>query len=289
MGAEMPFDRELFIALRRGLADLSESNQQALNLIWRYPGVPVHLLPTKIGDRPSGAVWLAVGDRIAKRKLWDRMPARIRRENAPPGYQPFYSGLLVRLATVVDRRQRLLTVFDLRDEAIKALQELKLIGSNRGGPSVEYKRVDEIGDCEVPAGFSAPAETRRIRRSIAERRGQSKFRKELLSVYGGKCAVTGCNERNVLEAAHIVAFRNKGRYEASNGILLRADWHTLFYLGLWAINPQKLTVELSPGVTGQEYTRFRGRRLSFPQDPKSAPTRELLTRRYKRFRKLARG
>lgn len=283
----MGFDRELFAALKRGLADLSESDRKTLKLIWRYPGVPVRLLPTKIGQRPSGAVWLAVGARIAKRKLWGRLPARIKRKNQQPGYLPFYSGVLVRLRTVIDQQRRTFAVFELHDEAVRALQELKVITTGRLRPPVEYRRIEEIEDNDVPPGFNAPAETRRVRRSIIARRGQWKFRNELLSVYEGKCAVTGSSERNVLEAAHIVGFRSKGRYVASNGILLRADWHTLFDLGLWAINPARLTVELSPRVTSKDYVRFHGHRVSLPQDPKLAPTREILAARFKRFRKAS--
>ena len=284
----MKFDRKLFAALKDGLANLTESERQALRLIWQHPDVPVYNLPTKVGRKPGGAVWLAVGNGIAKRKLWRRMPARIKRKNHRPGYQPFYSGVLVRLHTVLDRQDRPFVVFELHNEAVKALQELKVIKSQRRRSSVEYRRIEGIEDNDVPAGFNAPAETRRVRRSVIERRGQPRFRNELLSVYGGRCAVTGCSERNVLEAAHIVGFRSKGRYVASNGILLRADWHTLFDLGLWAINPAGLTVELSPRVTGKDYVRFHGHRVSLPQDPKSAPTREILAARFKRFRKAVR-
>ncbi len=284
----MPFDRELFAALKSGLADLSKSECKILRLIWEHPNVPVYHLRTKIGGKAGGAVWLAVGNSIAKRKLWDRMPARIKRKNQWPGYLPFYSGVLVRLHTVIDQQQRPFAVFELHDEAVKALQVLKVITSRRQPPSVAYRRIEQIEDDTVPFGFNAPAETKRVRRSIIERRGQPRFRNELLSVYKGRCAVTGCSERNVLEAAHIVGFRSKGRYVASNGILLRADWHTLFDLGLWAINPARLTVELSPRVTGKDYVRFRGHQVSLPQDPKSAPTPEILAARFKRFRKAVR-
>jgi putative restriction endonuclease len=43
----------------------------------------------------------------------------------------------------------------------------------------------------------------RISRTIAQRRGQKAFRDSLIAAYGGKCAITGCNVLDVLEAAHI--------------------------------------------------------------------------------------
>ena len=219
----------------------------------------------------GGGLQLVVGNNIAKKKLWGRMPGRIRRQNSAPGYRPFYSGDLVKLYTVVNKQRQRRVCFDLHKEAVKALQHLKVIGSKRGPPSQEYTRIEQVEDDEVHVVQNAAAETKRIRRSIIERRGQSIFRRELLQVYGGKCAVTGCTEMTVLEAAHIVGFSRKGRYEVRNGLLLRADWHTLFDLGMWAINPTRLTIELLPSVASNEYARFRGRRINLPDDPKAGP------------------
>jgi hypothetical protein len=284
----MAFDQALFRALKLGFADLTESERKALRLIWRYPNVPVFKLPTKDGGTASGLVWLTLGDRIAKRKLWRDMPPRVQRANHRPGYLPFYSGLIVKLFSVEGRERRPLIAFQLNDEAIKALQELNIIGLKRYLPSLEYKRLDEIEDGEAPAGFSAPAERKKINHLIVARRGQPKFRKELISVYQGRCAVTGCSDRNVLEAAHILGFRNKGRYEATNGILLRADWHTLFDLGLWAINPKGFKIELAKSVIDKDYTRYHGRRIKIPAATNCAPSLDALRRRYERFKKQQR-
>jgi hypothetical protein len=151
----MAFDKELYKALKAGLADLTEPQNQALRLIWENPNVPVYNLPIKIGRQPSGYVWLAVGAGI-KTKLWRRMPPQIKREVQPPGYLPFYVGLLVRLYTVEDRHQRRLKVFELHAEAVKALQELKIIGTKRDQPSPDYKRLDKMEDDEVPTGSVRP-------------------------------------------------------------------------------------------------------------------------------------
>ncbi|WP_244549981.1 HNH endonuclease [Bradyrhizobium erythrophlei] len=110
-----------------------------------------------------------------------------------------------------------------------------------------------------------------------------------MSVYEGKCAVTGCNQQSVLEAAHIIGFRKRGRYEAANGLLLRADWHTLFDLGLRAINPRGFRVELSDRITDKEYTRFHGRRIKIPMDTRYAPSPAALRARYERFKKISKS
>ena len=70
----------------------------------------------------------------------------------------------------------------------------------------------------------------RVLRAIKERRGQASFRKKLIRRYGGKCVVSACDLRDVLEAAHIWPYRGTNDNHPSNGLLLRADLHTLFDL-----------------------------------------------------------
>jgi len=67
------------------------------------------------------------------------------------------------------------------------------------------------------------------------------------------------------------------------GSLLRADWHTLFDLGLWAINPKSLKIKLSRSVTDREYSRFEGATVKIPTDTNLAPSLDALSRRYSRF------
>jgi hypothetical protein len=54
---------------------------------------------------------------------------------------------------------------------------------------------------------------------------------------------------------------------------------------LWTINPERLTIVLSANIKEKEYTKFRGRRITIPDDTRCAPSREALKTRYKRFRK----
>lgn len=83
-------------------------------------------------------------------------------------------------------------------------------------------------------------------RAIAVRRGGAKFRQALLTAFGGECCVTGCTLEAVLEAAHICAYDGKETNHPTNGLLLRADIHTLFDLGWIAIDPVSLSVNLHP-------------------------------------------
>jgi hypothetical protein len=93
----MMLDKGWYLALKEAFKGLPDSDRQAIELVWNYPGVPVFHLPARIGRKPGGSVWLAIGDRIAKKRLWSRVPRPIRSQNERPGYLPFYSGVLGRV------------------------------------------------------------------------------------------------------------------------------------------------------------------------------------------------
>lgn len=104
----------------------------------------------------------------------------------------------------------------------------------------------------------------KILASIVQRRGQAAFRKMLLAAYSGKCAITGCPVQETLEAAHIVPYRGSETNVLDNGILLRADIHTLWDLGLIAINEEEWTVIVAPELIEGEYGEYHGVRFTAP-------------------------
>ncbi|PVY76112.1 HNH endonuclease [Cupriavidus alkaliphilus] len=114
----------------------------------------------------------------------------------------------------------------------------------------------------------------RVAREIAVRRGQAAFRRQLLSAYGC-CAMSGSTVIETLEAAHIVPYQGPGTNHPSNGLLLRADMHTLFDLGLLAVDPQMLTILVAPQLNGTEYEAKRGQPLHVDQGG-ILPSREAL-------------
>ena len=85
----------------------------------------------------------------------------------------------------------------------------------------------------------------RVLAEVLCRRGQGKFRRKLLKSYGGTCAVTGCQIEALLEAAHILPHRGTASNFIGNGLLLRADIHTLFDLGLLTIRSDDYRVQLA--------------------------------------------
>jgi len=112
--------------------------------------------------------------------------------------------------------------------------------------------------------------------SIVRRRGQPEFRHKLLEAYGGRCAITGCNAVETLEAVHILPYRGPETNHVSNGLLLRADIHTLFDLGLLAIDTATMKVLLAPSLVSTTYGVVAGRSLQLPKDENLRPSKEAL-------------
>lgn len=90
---------------------------------------------------------------------------------------------------------------------------------------------------------------------VRTRLGQSKFRRELLKMYGLVCAVTGPCPAEILEAAHIKGFAEHGQHDLKEGILLRSDLHRLFDAGRLAIDPDTLLLVVHPAL--DQYPSYR--------------------------------
>ena len=138
-------------------------------------------------------------------------------------------------------------------------------------PGVSYE-FDELGrqaeetvtqEGEFDAGDLHDARERMLR-AIVHRRGQPAFRNALLHLYGGRCAFTECNATGALEAAHIVPYLGERTNHPSNGLLLRADVHLLFDLGLLGVETKGWTIIASPSLGETAYKELHGRPVSLP-------------------------
>lgn len=134
-------------------------------------------------------------------------------------------------------------------------------------------------------GYVEPIDTdERLLTAIWTRRGQPEFRAALLTAYGSRCAITGCDVVDALEAAHIIPFANEKTYSLSNGLLLRGDIHTLFDLFLLAVNPDKATVHIAPQLV-DSYGTLEGTKLALPSAASAQPDRCRLQRHYNEWSK----
>ena len=123
----------------------------------------------------------------------------------------------------------------------------------------------------------------RVQRQITARRGQAGFRRGLMAAYGGRCAATGCAVTAVLEAAHLRPYRGPESNTVTNGLLLRADLHTLLDLQLIAIEPAERRVVISKQLVRSDYADLHGKPLLEPLQPSQRPAEVVLLAMFSAF------
>lgn len=110
--------------------------------------------------------------------------------------------------------------------------------SDKAG-SILLKQIEEINQITFDQNFcddidktNAPSTTKVA--LIESRKGQGKYRDDLIKYWEGKCAVTGCNLTDILIASHIKPWKVANNYERldpSNGLLLSPNYDKLFDKG----------------------------------------------------------
>lgn len=137
----------------------------------------------------------------------------------------------------------------------------------------ETYNIDDIPDSDRPR-YGTP-------RLSAPRLGQGAFHVVVMDAYKRHCAITGESTLPTLEAAHILPFAEQGENTASNGMLMRSDFHKLFDVGLVTVTPD-LRIEVSSRIkeewfNGKAYYRLHGKQLrSIPDELALRPSVELL-------------
>ena len=169
------------------------------------------------------------------------------------------------------------------DESVQRLEKLwddnlARIGSN----PVQSDLIDDSAEGADEGTESTPT-ANRVLRQIVQRRGQPLFRAELLQAYRGACAITGCDTEAALEAAHIVPYDGPFSNRVANGLLLRADVHTLFDLVLLCIDPSTFLVACSDRLTGTHYRQLQGVRVRLPSQEEKRPSQEALASRWEHY------
>ncbi|MEH1902346.1 MAG: HNH endonuclease [Nostoc sp.] len=98
----------------------------------------------------------------------------------------------------------------------------------------------------------------------------------MLEAYNYRCAITGCDAQEALEAAHIIPYSETENNHPSNGLLLRADIHTLFDLNLITINPETMQVRFAPSLGRTSYGEMDGKYLQVPKILSYLPKKDAL-------------
>lgn len=157
----------------------------------------------------------------------------------------------------------------------------RLLNMNAGGPVLDMSGIIKLSEREQAKLYAFdPKSTKdgreRIVETITKRRGQPQMRLSLLAAYDYTCAVTGCNAPDALEAAYIIPYRGKYTHHSSNGLLLRADIHTLFDLGKIAVDTRSMTLVVSDELHNTTYRILADRPLKYPQEDSQRPSTEAL-------------
>jgi hypothetical protein len=103
--------------------------------------------------------------------------------------------------------------------------------------------MDETDFDTKPFQLEEPASKKK--REIAARAGQQRFCFLVFRRYGPRCAVCGLQVRELLDAAHIRPKKKRGSDDPRNGLVLCSLHHRAFDAGLFAIEPESLTIVCS--------------------------------------------
>jgi len=162
--------------------------------------------------------------------------------------------------------QRINNLEELIEVLQKAIPELNELINLNNSPILDHNAINHqksyISSEESDSDYNRIESPNIIMRQIKERRGQQKFRQSLRQIHHDQCMVTGCNIPDILEAAHIFSYSRDHNNHITNGLLLRADIHTLFDLDLLGIQPHNLTIYLHPSVKNDDYAQYEGKRLA---------------------------
>lgn len=134
--------------------------------------------------------------------------------------------------------------------------------------------------------FDITKEGEDVETKAKHRKGQDYFRRMILSIYGGRCALTGIDIPQVLLASHIIPWGDKShkgdRLNPSNGICLSALYDKAFDKGLITFSPDDYKVLFSSALKEKENMEYYskhfacidGRRLTLPSEFK--PNKDFL-------------
>jgi hypothetical protein len=166
-------------------------------------------------------------------------------------------------------------------DAADWLKNLSVSTSPEGPLAIDLSKTATL---VAETGYFSPASLKDERekklREIVERRGQPDFRNKLIAAYSGRCTVTGCDAVAALEAAHIVPYTGPQSNHVTNGLLLRADIHTLFDLNLIGVDPKTMAICVAQAMKATVYAELEGKKLLLPVNATDIPNGDALTQRW---------
>lgn len=155
-------------------------------------------------------------------------------------------------------------------------------GAGAAGPGVEVT-VSLIDFSDTAFDPNAEEDSRlKVLAQVSRRQGAPRFRRALLQAYEGRCAMSRYDAEPALEAAHILPYRGVQTNHITNGLLLRADLHDLFDLGLVAVDTDTLRLRLGTELSGTMYENLADKMLWLPKTVSIQPNLEALHKHFER-------
>jgi hypothetical protein len=96
--------------------------------------------------------------------------------------------------------------------------------------------------------FSLIEEPRRRTATVLARKGQQRFRFNVLAKYGSKCSVCEIRHPQLLKAAHVCGKSEKGSDDWRNGMPLCATHHDAFDAHLFSVEPSTMKIMCRPKI-----------------------------------------
>lgn len=148
---------------------------------------------------------------------------------------------------------------------------------------IESSEIDDFDDAGQfdPSGVKDQRDL--VIAAIKRRRGQPRFREELMRAYSRRCAFTNCAVEQVLEAAHIISYKGPDTNHVQNGLLLRADVHTLFDMQLVGVDVsgEAPIVVLHESIRREAaYQGLHGSKVLLPKNDADRPSRRALEQHF---------
>jgi putative restriction endonuclease len=244
-------------------------------------GVPV---PTPGGgwllqyhqENPSPGKDTTLANDGLRQCIADQVPVGVLREHAPPKHQTRYD--VLGLAQPVQLSEERFYFESLNPKAVPAVDPVSDILEAIANAQVDQE--DATERATLDDDYDARL---RVRRQIVARQGQATFRASLVDAYGGRCAITGFDAVAALEGAHLRPYRGPESNSVTNGLLLRADIHTLFDLSLLAPDPHTRVIVVSKLLMETQYATFSNSRLAAPAAAWQRPDQKALQAVWQRF------
>ncbi len=165
--------------------------------------------------------------------------------------------------------------------SVERFARRRLLNTGVGGPILDMSGMIRVSERDMARlQVFEPQNSKDGRQAVVgtiiRRRGPPAFRHALLEAYDFRCAITNFNAIDALEATCIVPFRGKLTHDPTNGLLLRADIHTLFDLGKMAIDTGTMSIVMADDLLQTSYRILAGRPLRYPKEESQRPSTEAL-------------